>query len=267
MKNILVTFLILLTFNAYADSQLNDVSEQQKNELERIINVQLLGNDPALNDSGDLVRHIKQLGSSSTYLFKLFDSGSVHTLAYFSDTKSILVMSDANLIRLDDQSSIKQEYEASYVKPMLERIDPKDVIAMPASGESATKVYVFTDPTCGYCRKLHSELTDYQKKGISIQYLPYPRGGKAGPGFKMLVNAYCSKDRKTALSFAKANNSAPSLPESITAKQLQQCEDIVNKYYALGNELGVTGTPAIYAESGYQLGGYVPANVMQQRLQ
>ncbi len=176
-------------------------------------------------------------------------------------------MSEANLIRLEDQSSIKQEYDAGYVKPMLLRIDPKDVIAMPAKSESATRVYVFTDPTCGYCRKLHSELPDYQKEGISIHYLPYPRGGKSGPGFKMLVNAYCSKDRKAALSSAKANNSTPPLPESITAKQLQECEDIVNKYYDLGNELGVTGTPAIYAESGYQLGGYIPADAMKHRLQ
>ena len=36
--------------------------------------------------------------------------------------------------------------------------------------------------------------------------------------------------------------------------------------FHLGNRLGVSGTPAIFTESGKQLGGYVPARVIAQRL-
>lgn len=38
-------------------------------------------------------------------------------------------------------------------------------------------VTVFTDITCGYCRKLHREMKDYNDLGITVRYLAYPRQG------------------------------------------------------------------------------------------
>ena len=38
-------------------------------------------------------------------------------------------------------------------------------------------VTVFTDVECGYCRKLHSQIADYNQQGISVQYVAFPRMG------------------------------------------------------------------------------------------
>ena len=38
-------------------------------------------------------------------------------------------------------------------------------------------ITVFTDISCGYCRKLHRELNDLLDAGITVKYLAFPRGG------------------------------------------------------------------------------------------
>ena len=50
------------------------------------------------------------------------------------------------------------------------------------------KVTVFTDTSCGYCRKLHSQMQGYNDLGITVQYLAFPRSGITGPTFKELTS-------------------------------------------------------------------------------
>ena len=38
-------------------------------------------------------------------------------------------------------------------------------------------ITVFTDITCGYCHKLHEEMSDYNALGITVRYLAFPRQG------------------------------------------------------------------------------------------
>jgi thiol:disulfide interchange protein DsbC len=38
-------------------------------------------------------------------------------------------------------------------------------------------VTVFTDVECGYCRKFHSQIAEYNKLGIAVEYLAFPRMG------------------------------------------------------------------------------------------
>lgn len=267
MKYLLTALLLLCSSSLYASSELNEVNDQKLSDIGQTVVSDLLGESLSKSNWSNIVRHVRQIGASNTYLLKFVDpnDSSVYTLAYLADIASVLVVSDASLIRLGDQSNIIKEYEASYVRPLLKEIDQQDVIVM-STEDSADlkKVYVFTDPTCGYCQKLHSELSDYQDQGISIQYLPFPRGGLQGPGYEMLVNTYCSKDRKVGIEFAKMKNMAPFLPDDISEQQLQRCENIVGYYYELGIRLGIQGTPAIFTESGYQLGGYLPALQMSR---
>jgi thiol:disulfide interchange protein DsbC len=38
-------------------------------------------------------------------------------------------------------------------------------------------ITVFTDITCGYCHKLHEQMSDYNALGITVRYLAFPRQG------------------------------------------------------------------------------------------
>jgi thiol:disulfide interchange protein DsbC len=42
-------------------------------------------------------------------------------------------------------------------------------------------VTVFTDIDCPYCRRLHSQMADYNRLGIRVRYLLYPRTGPNTP--------------------------------------------------------------------------------------
>ena len=109
-------------------------------------------------------------------------------------------------------------------------------------------VVVFTDVECGYCRKLHSEMAEYNRQGIAVQYLAFPRMGLASEDFKKMVSVWCADDRRAALTAAK--NDKP-----IAAKT---CKSPVAMQYDLGQRMGLTGTPMIMASDGTQISGYMP---------
>jgi thiol:disulfide interchange protein DsbC len=113
-------------------------------------------------------------------------------------------------------------------------------------------ITVFTDIDCGYCRKLHNEIDAFMAEGIRVRYLFYPRAGLGSPSYQKAVSVWCADDRKQALTDAKAGEP---LPE-------KSCENPVADHMALGEAMGVTGTPAILLENGQLVPGYVPAKRM-----
>lgn len=109
-------------------------------------------------------------------------------------------------------------------------------------------VDVFTDITCGYCRKLHSQIQEYNDLGITVRYLAFPRGGLNSPGYNDMVSIWCAKDKQTALSDGK--NGKDVKPES--------CASPVAEHYQFGQQVGVNGTPAIILPNGGMIPGYQP---------
>ncbi len=64
-------------------------------------------------------------------------------------------------------------------------------------------ITVFTDMDCAYCRKLHSQIADYNKLGIKVRYIAYPRSGPNTSSWHKAEQVWCSADRKAALTEAK----------------------------------------------------------------
>lgn len=54
-------------------------------------------------------------------------------------------------------------------------------IVFAPQGKPKYKITVFTDLDCGYCRKLHSQIAEYNKAGIEVDYLFFPRTGVNTP--------------------------------------------------------------------------------------
>lgn len=141
-------------------------------------------------------------------------------------------------------------------KEALAALAPGDMITFPAKNQKA-EVYVFTDPTCGYCRRLHQEIGETNKQGITVHYLAFPRGGMRSPSGMQLQSIWCARDRNAAMDDAK-------LRERI--RQTGACDDPVESQYDLGQRLGVRGTPAIYDVDGRSLGGYLSTARLAQAL-
>lgn len=142
-------------------------------------------------------------------------------------------------------------------KAGIKDIDPKDMITYAANKEKA-EVYVFTDTSCGYCRKMHQHIAEYNALGISVHYLAFPRGGMKNPAADTMRAVWCSSDRQSALNEAKLNNMQATPPPS--------CKDPVAAEYQLGIDFGVRGTPAIYTVEGENIGGYLPPAEMAKSL-
>ena len=140
---------------------------------------------------------------------------------------------------------------ANTAQKALQAVDKNELIIYPAKGETKAVVYSFTDADCPYCTKLHEEMDDINARGIEVRYLAWPRSQASVPKMEAI---WCSQDRHAAMNQAKmgANVQAPS------------CENPVAAHMALGARLGVRGTPAIFTESGQQIGGYLPAEQLAQ---
>jgi thiol:disulfide interchange protein DsbC len=124
--------------------------------------------------------------------------------------------------------------------PRSERI----VFAAPNPKHTIT---VFTDIECGYCRKLHQDLPELNRQGITVEYLAFPRMGPASQDFVDMISVWCAVDKRAALTAAKGGQ----------AVKPKNCTSPVAMQYALGQQVGVSGTPAIFAADGSQLGGYL----------
>ena len=125
-----------------------------------------------------------------------------------------------------------------------------------AAAQPKHRITVFTDIDCGFCRKLHGQMADYNKAGITVEYLFFPRTGPGSESFEQAVAVWCADDRRSALTKAKAGAVLPHA----------SCKNPVASDYALGQRVGVDGTPAIYAENGVQIGGYLDPVEMLARL-
>ena len=118
-------------------------------------------------------------------------------------------------------------------------------------------VTVFTDVDCGYCRKLHSEIAEYNRLGVRVRYLMYPRTGPNTSSWTKAEQVMCSPNRNDALTRAKLGQDLPSKPCA---------NNPVARSYALGRDFAIDGTPAIVMADGELLPGYAPPDVLVQHL-
>jgi len=152
----------------------------------------------------------------------------------------------------------QDEAEKAYAvkrKAIMAKQDPAQTITYKAKNEKEV-LTVFTDIDCPYCAKIHKEVPALNAKGITVQYYLFPRAGVGSPSYKKAVSAWCADNKQEALTKAKNR-------EAIPAKD---CENPVAAQYKLGQEIGVTGTPALITESGTLIPGYMPADALIAQL-
>jgi len=142
---------------------------------------------------------------------------------------------------------VNSEGLLAYRRGLLDKANHGDRIVFAAPNAKHT-ISVFTDIECGYCRKLHQDIAELNRNGITVEYLAFPRMGLGSKDYTDMISVWCASDRKKALTDAKQG-------KAVAAKN---CTNPVAMQYALGQQLGVNGTPAIFAADGTQLGGYLP---------
>jgi thiol:disulfide interchange protein DsbC len=186
-------------------------------------------------------------------LYELRQSGQYGYVT--SDGRYLL---DGDLIDLSTRTNLTENNRKQDRVTQLAALGEENLIVFaPENGAAKYAVTVFTDIDCGYCRKMHREVEEYNAQGIAIRYAFYPRSGPNSPSFQKAERVWCSADRKQALTLAKqgAEITGPS-----------DCANPVAREYALGAELGLRGTPMMILPDGEVVNGYVPAAALAERL-
>lgn len=181
-----------------------------------------------------------------------------------SNSGTVLVTEDGEYLFAGDLFRITPQgvTNLSEDKRLIERADTLQafgmdgVISYPARGEEKASIAVFTDIDCPYCRKFHDEMAELNELGITVHYFGFPRSGPGTSSFNKYVSVWCSDDQKSAMDAAKQG-------KDIDRKS---CENPILAQYQLGQEVGVSGTPAIIMENGRVIPGYRPAEQLAEAL-
>ena len=207
------------------------------------------------------VREVVSLANNQIVEAVLADGSSVHLtpdlthMIYRGELYELLPMNPNNITK--SRNDIKR-------KGLMAALDEKDLVIFKAKGEEKALVNVFTDIDCGYCRKFHGEIDRLNELGITVRYLAYPRAGITDPrtgqltgSFKKIKSVWCNTNRTEAMTMAKNNDSVETNLD---------CDAPIAEQMALGQEVGVSGTPSMVLQNGRFIGGYMPADELAKTI-
>ncbi len=166
-------------------------------------------------------------------------------------------MLEGDLYDLKSRTNLTESKRQTGRAKIVRDMDEKDMILFSPEAEKVKyTISVFTDIDCGYCRKMHKEMDEYNKLGIAIRYMAFPRSGVDTPSYFKAVSVWCSDDKQEAMTQSKAGVTLPKA----------ECDNPVKKHMDAANLVGVTGTPTLVLENGRVIPGYVEAKRLIQML-
>ncbi|SEI78069.1 thiol:disulfide interchange protein DsbC [Allopseudospirillum japonicum] len=153
-------------------------------------------------------------------------------------------VAEQGVLNLSEQARDQARIQA------VQAIDPSTQILFSPSAPVKASVYVFTDVDCPYCQKLHQEVPKLTAAGVEVRYLAFPRTGPQSATYQKMQQVWCAQDKAQALTQVKQGQSLETPPCDSQALPTQ---------YALGQSVGVRGTPSIVLPDGRMIPGYVQA--------
>ena len=161
-----------------------------------------------------------------------------------------------DLFDLAKNDNLTEQHRRELRSKMIAAV-PEDEMLIFGPKDPKYTITVFTDVDCAYCRKLHSQIAEYNRLGVRVRYLMYPRTGPNTSSWTKAEQVWCSADRNDALTRAK-------LGQDLKAKPC--ADNPVARTYQLGQDFSLQGTPAIILADGDLLPGYVPPDVLVKQL-
>jgi thiol:disulfide interchange protein DsbC len=176
------------------------------------------------------------------------------TVIYVTADGRYLIQGD--LVDMSTRRNLTRARQRDARREAMRKVKEEDMIVF--GDKSATHtVTVFTDVDCPYCVRLHKQMAEYNRLGIRIRYLAFPRAGIPSGSYTKTVSVWCADDPHQAIGDAKFGR--PVEPKS--------CDNPVREQFALGQTVGVRGTPSLILESGELVPGYVPPRQLLQMIQ
>ena len=234
----LITTIVLLLSTILVSA------ENNTEKFEKALNKVTASNVKIISVSDTPINGVKEI---------MVDGGRGSEILYLSDDGKYII--NGTLFDIENRVDLTDQKKSVIRKDLLAEIgDSQRINFYPEKMDH--HVTVFTDIDCGYCRKLHAEIEQYNEMGIGISYLFFPRAGLQSGSFDKAVNVWCAADQHSAMTMSKAG-------ETVEAKT---CDNPVAEQYKAGVTAGVTGTPALVLDNGTMMPGYLPPAQLKQRL-
>lgn len=170
-----------------------------------------------------------------------------------------------------DGSSMTEPEKAEQIKKLLAALPESFTVNWPAENKKVD-LYVFSDPTCGYCKKLHQALPVLNQAGISVRYFMYPRdmphstATTLSPTAQNLNNIWCSVDQRAAFDEAFHGYKVRATNCEDLPADLQRPASPLLDHYFLGTLFDVRGTPTMVTSTGLRLEGFSNAQELINKI-
>lgn len=211
------------------------------------------------------IRRLIQAINPKSVVKAVHDSPLPGFKTVIADGTVLYVTSDARyvmygvLLDTKEQRNLTDAYLAEAHVDLLGTIPAQNKLTFTPKDPKYT-ITVFTDVTCGYCKKLHSEIQSYLDAGIRVDYVPWAREGQTSATAQHMRDVWCAKNPQQAFTDAIGDK----LPEQSKPCKAAEGLDVIAD---LGEKLQIEGTPAVYDAHGNKLGGYLDAPSMLAKLQ
>lgn len=161
-----------------------------------------------------------------------------------------------DLYQVPTRANLTEVHRREMRRKLIEAV-PESRMVVFSPPQPKYTVTVFTDVDCGYCRALHRQIAEYNRLGVRVRYVFYPRTGPDTESWHKAEQVWCSADRKAALTRAKLGEplDAPVCANTPVAQE-----------YELGKAIGLEGTPGIVAANGAMVGGYLAPDALVEQL-
>ena len=169
---------------------------------------------------------------------------------FYTDAKGDFLI-DGAVYDLKSMSNISEERSRKLFALDFNKLPLGNAVKQ-VKGKGERQLAIFTDPNCGFCKRLEKELV--QIDNVTIYHFLYP----IFPGSEeKSKGVWCSKDRTKAWLDLMHDDIIPP-----TGK----CDTPIEKNLALGRKLKVNGTPALIFVDGTINPGYMPAADLERAL-
>lgn len=226
MKKFLWLCLLALTTNAYADEAAIRQSLQNKfpniGKLEHVIKTPYAG---------------------------LYEVVVGEQLLYTDEQGQFIF--DGSIIEVKNRTDVTEQRRRKLFAIDFDKL-PLDLAVKKVKGNGKRKMAYFTDPNCGFCKKLERELSKVNDVTLYMFLYPIFQGSD-----ELVRNVRCNNEPTKAWDELMLKGNAPA-----TAN----CATPTDKVISLAKKLRVNGTPNLIFADGMQSPGYLPAEELDKRL-
>ena len=169
---------------------------------------------------------------------------------FYTDEKAQYLIS-GNIIDLKTMRNLTEERSRKLFAIDFNSL-PFDLAIKKVKGNGQRKMAYFSDPNCGFCQKLESELKNVDNVTLYLFMLSIFQGSD-----KKVQGVWCSKDQVKAWDNLMLNHVQP---------PVGTCDAPTAKLMELSQKLNINGTPALIFADGTLVPGFKPAAELEKSL-